>query len=343
MVRFFCWDATITDPRDESTHIADTRKKGIEDHMFIVDFHCDALYKMWKSKEPLSFRDAPELDANLERLIAGQVKLQCFALYVPPTLNAEQQFQAILDQIDLFHENVLKQHPEMKKIQEWSELDGLRDGEIGALLTLEGTEAIGNDLTKLRILYYLGVRSVGLTWNYANLAADGAWEKRNAGLTAFGKEIVQQNNQHGVLTDVSHLSERSFWDVIELARYPIASHSNAKAICDHPRNLSDEQARALFAKGGMIHVVYCPPFVKPGGDAAISDLIRHIDHFCSLGGVGQIGFGSDFDGISSYVKGLEHAGMLPNLIDELLKHYSEAEVRGFAGENFLRNRPRHLQ
>lgn len=307
--------------------------------MNIVDFHCDALYKMWKSKEPLSFRDSAELHTNLERLKQGRVKLQCFALYVPPQLKSEQQFQAVLDQIDYFYEEVLKQ-PEMKHVKEWADLDTLGDGEIGAMLTLEGVDAIGNDLKKLRILFQLGVRSVGLTWNFANLAADGALEKRNAGLTAFGKEIVRLNNEHKVLTDVSHLCEQSFWDVMELADYPIASHSNARAICDHPRNLYDEQAKAMFDKGGMIHIVYYPHFVKKGGQATIDDLIRHIDHFCSLGGVHQIGLGSDFDGIESFVEGLEHAGMIDNLLNELLKRYTESEVRGFASENFLQRRPR---
>ncbi|USG67011.1 dipeptidase [Brevibacillus ruminantium] len=307
--------------------------------MQIVDFHCDALYKMWKSSEPLTYRTAPELETNLERLVSGKVKLQCFALYVPPTTKLEQQFQAILDQIDLFYEEVLRKNPELVHIRDWADLNMLREGQIGAMLTLEGVEAIGNDLQKLRILYQLGVRSVGLTWNHANLAADGAWETRNAGLTAFGKRIVELNNEHHILTDVSHLGERSFWDVLELAAYPIASHSNAKAICDHPRNLSDEQAKAMFARGGMIHVVFCPAFVKKGGNATIQDLIRHIDHFCALGGVGQIGLGSDFDGIVNYVEGLEHAGMMQDLINELLKHFSEREVRGFANENFLRNHP----
>ena len=93
-----------------------------------------------------------------------------------------------------------------------------------------------------------------------------------------------------------------------MAQYPIASHSNSRKICDHPRNLTDEQARALFKKGGMVHVVFYPDFIRDDGHpAVIDDLIAHIDHFCSLGGKKQIGFGSDFDGISTFVQGLEDA------------------------------------
>src|SRR5699024_3274084 len=234
---------------------------------------------------------------------------------------------------------VLDNHPNMKQIKDWADIDQLQDGEIGAMLTLEGVDAIGNDLKKLKILYELGVRSVGLTWNNANLAADGVGESRCAGLTTYGREIVQFNNAHKIFTDVSHLNEPGFWDVMEEGKYVIASHSNARTICDHRRNLLDEQAKALFDKGSMIHVVYCPPFVKESGRASIDDLMKHIDHFCALGGVQHIGLGSDFDGIDEKVIGLENASKQAHLINELLKRFSEDEVKGFAYQNFLNHRP----
>lgn len=101
-------------------------------------------------------------------------------------------------------------------------------------------------------------------------------------MTSFGREVVKLNNKNKVLTDVSHISERGFWDIIEVSEYPFASHSNAKTICDHRRNLTDEQIKALFEKGGTIHVVFNPPFIKKGSSkATISDLIKHIDYLCS--------------------------------------------------------------
>ncbi|AIM17076.1 diguanylate cyclase [Bacillus sp. X1(2014)] len=307
--------------------------------MNIIDLHCDVLYKLRESKGSLRFADSPELQANKTRLQNGRVKVQCFAIFVEPHIHSEQKFQVALEQVDYFYQEVLGKNPDMAHIKEWADFDRLKIGQTGAMLTLEGVDVIGNDLMKLRTLYRLGVRSVGLTWNFANLAADGTEEPRGAGLTMLGKEIVQLNNQYQVLTDVSHLSEKAFWDVMEIADYPIASHSNAKTICDHPRNLTDEQALAMFKKGGMIHVVYYPPFVKEKGEASIGDLVKHIDHFCSLGGVKQIGLGSDFDGISQFVNGLEDASKSQNLINELLKYYSEDEVRGFASQNFLDHRP----
>jgi membrane dipeptidase len=307
--------------------------------MNIIDLHCDALLKLWEGKGKLNFADAPELDTNKSRLHQGKIKVQCFAIFIEPDLPSDQKFQAALEQIDYFYKEVLGKNPDMVQIQEWSDFDRLKIGQIGAMLTLEGVDAIGNDLTKLHILYQLGVRSVGLTWNNANLAADGAGEPRGGGLTLFGKAIVDFNNKHQILTDVSHLSDKGIWEVIELAKYLIASHSNARALCHHLRNLTDEQATALFKKGGLIHVVYHPPFVKESGQVTIQDLIKHIDHFCSLGGVKQIGLGSDFDGISTFITNLEDASKTQNLINELLKHFSEDEVRGFAYQNFLTHRP----
>ncbi|MEH6957656.1 dipeptidase, partial [Neobacillus drentensis] len=256
-----------------------------------------------------------------------------------PDIKGDQKFQVALEQIDYFYKEVLGKNPDMVHIKDWADFDDLKIGQIGAMLTLEGVDPIGNDIAKLHILYQLGVRSVGLTWNQANLAADGAGEPRGAGLTLFGKEIVEFNNEHQILTDVSHLSDKGIWEVIELAKYPIASHSNARALCNHLRNLTDEQAQAMFAKGGLIHVVYHPPFVKESGEVTIPDLVKHIDHFCALGGVKQIGFGSDFDGIVTFITNLEDASKSQNLINELLKYYSEDVVRGFAYQNFLDHRP----
>jgi membrane dipeptidase len=308
--------------------------------MNIIDLHCDALLKLQEGGGELRFADAAQLDANKQSLKQGKVAVQCFAIFIDPDIKQEHKFDAALGQIDLFYSEVLGRNPEMEHIKAWRDFDRLEQGKIGAFLSLEGVDAIGNDLGKLRILYQLGVRSVGLTWNNANLAADGAGEPRGAGLTSFGREIVQLNNEYKVLTDVSHLCEKAFWDCIKLADYPIASHSNSRHLCDHVRNLHDNQAQALFQKDGMLHVVFCPDFVVEGGNADIQDMVRHIDHFCSLGGEKNLGFGSDFDGISSHVRGLENASVYQNLINELLKHFSEEQVRGFAYQNFLDHRPK---
>jgi membrane dipeptidase len=307
----------------------------------VIDLHCDALLKLWATNGKLRFADAPALGTNLERLQKGKVKVQFFAIFIEPYVPYNQKFDAALKQIDYFNREVIGKNPEMKHLKDWSDFDKLKDGEIGAMLTLEGVDAIGDDITKLNILHQLGVRLIGLTWNHANLAADGAKEPRGAGLTEFGKEVVEFNNRNQILTDVSHLCDRAFWDVMDLAKYPLASHSNSRKLCDNPRNLTDDMAVAMFQKGGVVHVVYNPPFTKEEGESSISDLIKHIDHFCGLGGVNQIGLGSDFDGISHFITDLDDASKTQNLINELLKHYSEDQVKGFAYQNFLNYIPKN--
>ena len=307
--------------------------------MNIIDLHCDVLFKMHEAKGKITFQDSADLDVTYEKLKQGGVRIQAFAIFISPSVKSDEKFQVALDQIHYFYSEVIGKNPNMKALKTWDDFDQLQDGQIGAFLTLEGVDCIGNDLQKLSILHELGVRSIGLTWNNANLAADGVGEERGAGLTTFGKEIIQFCNENKILSDVSHLSEKAFWDVMELAHFPIASHSNSKALCNDRRNLTDEQATQLIKQNGLIHVVYNPPFVIEKGTASISDLITHIDHFCSLGGVRQVGLGSDFDGISEKITGLEDASMHPALINALLTKYSEDEVKGFAYKNFLDHRP----
>ncbi|WP_368654360.1 dipeptidase [Ornithinibacillus sp. 4-3] len=314
--------------------------------MKVIDTHCDALLKLQRAQngasygvEPLNYQNATELDTNFERLQAGNVKVQFFAIFILPNVPADLKWQHALEQVDLFYTEVLK-NPKMKHIRKWEDMDYLKEDEIGAVLTLEGADAFGNDLMKLRTLYRLGVLSMGMTWNNPNLCADGAGEPRGGGLTELGIDVVKLNNKHKVFTDVAHSTVKGFWDIVEHADYLIASHSNSRAIYDHVRNLYDDQVKAFFEKKGLIQVVFYPSFINGTNQATFADLIKHIDHLCSLGGEKFIGFGSDFDGIDSYIKDFEDASMFPNLINELLKHYSEEQVKGFAYQNFLDNRPK---
>lgn len=320
-----------------------------ETELKIIDTHCDALLKLQEDKRStwdqqlasLNYQSSSAIETNLTRLKQGNVLTQFYAIFINPNFPEDEKWQHALEQIDLFYDEVLRKNPEIKQIKHWEEMQELQEGEIGAVLTLEGADAFGNDLGKLRHLYRLGVLSIGLTWNNANLCADGVGEPRGGGLTLLGKEVVQLNNEHRVWTDVSHLAIAGFWDVMELANYPFASHSNARAICDHPRNLYDDQIKAMFHQGGLIHVVFNPPFINAGKETAtIADLIKHIDHLCMLGGEEQIGFGSDFDGISMFITDLEDSSKYQHLINELLKHYSEEQVRGFAYGNFLNHLPK---
>ncbi|MTT32885.1 membrane dipeptidase [Terrilactibacillus sp. BCM23-1] len=299
----------------------------------IFDGHCDVLFRL--DDDPnLSFNKENGLHSSAPLLRKGGAKIQCFALYVGEGISEESKFSNVLHMIDIFFNQVIEPNPDMVLVRTKQEINELQDHQIGAMLTLEGCDAIGHDIIKLRTLFRLGIRSVGLTWNHANACADGALEPRGGGLTRFGFEVVKENNRHKVMTDVSHLSERSFWDVIEAAQFPTASHSNVKRLCEHPRNLTNEQISALFTRDGFIGVTFVPKFLTTQAEASISDILRHIDYLCELGGVSHIGFGSDFDGIDKTPKDLTNYGDYPKLVETLLKHYSEEQVKGFLFKNF---------
>ncbi len=302
--------------------------------MKIFDAHCDVLFQLWSAKGKKDFRNDSQLHITFEQLKNRKGSIQCFAIYVPETVAYERRFEVALQMIDIFHSEILSL-PGMKFIQTKDDINMLKQDEIGALLTLEGCEAIGKDVMKLRLFYRLGVRSFGLTWNYANLLADGALETRAAGLTSFGKQVVQELNMLHLWTDVSHLNERSFWDVIEIAKNPIASHSNCYKICQHPRNLNDEQIGALIKRNSMIGVTFVPQFLTSERQAHITDILRHVEYICSIGGEKNVGFGSDFDGILETVVNVTAYREYENVVNELYKHYDTSTVERFLYDNFV--------
>ncbi|WP_397539733.1 dipeptidase [Rummeliibacillus pycnus] len=304
--------------------------------MKIIDLHCDVLYQLSKSSEPLQFSLAPQLQASKDKLQSGHVIVQNFAIFISEHVPPAEKFTEAMRQIELFHTNVLQPNPEIIHITDWKQLESLREGQIGAFLSLEGCDAIGEDLFKLQALINAGVKLVGLTWNYENSVAYGAEEAPDKGLKPFGKEVVKLLNEKDIIIDVSHLNEQGFWDVIPLAKHILASHSNARALCDHTRNLTDDQVRALVKNGGHIHVVYYPPFIKKDTEnVTLMDLAGHVKHLADLVGVEHLGLGSDFDGIYKTVVGLQNAAQSQNLIATLLEQFSTEEVEKIANRNFL--------
>lgn len=304
----------------------------------IIDLHCDALLQM--NLHDYDFKTSPKLHVNLPNLRKGHVRAQAFAIFIEPSLSMPEKLKAALHQVYYFQNHVVCPENGVVHLKEWADFHTLKPGEIGAFLTIEGVDFFDGDSKLWHLFKEFGVLCIGLTWNFANAAADGLYEDLGRGVTDFGKEIITLNNTHKIFTDVSHLTEHSFWDVMEYADYAIASHSNAQAICSHKRNLNDAQLRAMIAKNAPIHLVFCPEFIVDGGAATMKDIVTHIDHICALGGKHLIGFGSDFDGITDTIPGLENAGTHQNLVNELLQHYTEADVNGFAYANFLDRLPK---
>ncbi|MEC0231487.1 dipeptidase [Paenibacillus alba] len=303
--------------------------------MRIMDGHCDALTKLYVNPKLEFGREEQELDVSYPRLKQAGVKVQCFAIYLSDSIQ-QPTFEHILQMVDLFYRQIGR-HPGMHVIQTREDWHLVEAGErIGAILTLEGLDALAGNMMYVRILQQLGVRSMGLTWNYANWAADGVMEPRKGGFTRKGKQMLKELETMGIIVDVSHLSTTAFWELIELYNKPfIASHSNAQKICPHPRNLSDEQIKAIIQCKGTIGITFVPYFVDSANlTVPISALLKHIDHVCSLGGEGQLGFGSDFDGIEQWVKGLRHVGQYENIIEALCKNYRESQVEAFLYGNW---------
>ena len=206
------------------------------------------------------------------------------------------------------------------------------------MLSIEGGEALAGELYVLRMLYKLGVRSICLTWNNRNEIADGLYEKdTRGGLTTFGKEVVREMNRLGMIVDVSHLSNQGFWDVIETTKKPIiASHSNAKKICPHIRNLDNEQIIALHRNGGVMGINLCDEFISDDNPDVLN-IIRHIEHIASLVGVDHVGIGADFDGVERLPNGINGVQDITKILEELRKlNYKQEDIAKIAGGNFLR-------
>ena len=232
------------------------------------------------------------------------------------------RFHFALKMVDVFYQRVIKKG-KLQPVYVSQDIENLfhdNRPHRGGMLSLEGADALQGDVMNLRILYRLGLRALGFTWNHRNEAADGVEEPNPGGLSQFGRQLLVEANRLRILLDVSHLSEKGFWDVMELSETPaFASHSNCKTIYNHRRNLSDDQIKAIILKGGVIGLTFVPYFIRKGEKVRTKDLLRHLDHVLSLGGEDHIAFGSDFDGISQTMEDLQNTGDYTHLVNELLK------------------------
>ena len=237
-------------------------------------------------------------------------------------------------------------------------LKAREEQKIGIILGLEGAEAVEMDLGLLRCYYRLGLRVMNFTWHQRNLVADGVAEPSNAGLSHFGRALVGEMNRLGILIDVSHLSSAGVDDVLALSEAPVmASHSNAKVVCNHQRNLADEHIAGISAKGGMVGVVFLGRFVAEQ-EPKLEDVLDHVDHIVEIAGPEHVGIGPDYadhahdmiiasrrvagpnqpvnDKTIPYAEGLEDASKLPAFTQGLVaRGCDDASIRGILGENFV--------
>ncbi len=312
----------------------------VHQEAIVVDGHCDTLLELLVKKRSF-WDDKRRGHLDWRRAREGQINLQFMACYLEPEYKPYGALSRALELLDHFHgvqAEGAAQGQELDILLTKDQLAQIKPDSFHVLLSIEGGEALEGKLSNLRILHRLGFRSLTLTWNQRNEIADGVGEKDGkGGLTTFGKAVIREMNRIGMLIDVSHLNEAGFWDVLEYSAKPVAaSHSCCRALCDHPRNLSDSQLKALKENGGIIGINFYPGFLGKG-QVTVEQVIEHIEHAAEVAGVESVGLGSDFDGIDSVPAGLEDAGKLPVITEKLIKRgWKEGEVKKVLGGNFLR-------
>ncbi|KUO66811.1 MAG: peptidase [Gracilibacter sp. BRH_c7a] len=305
---------------------------------WIVDAHCDSIGDYCSGKRDLK-TDTDSGHWDLNKAKRGGIGLQFMAAYIESEYKPHLATWRGLQLLDSGHHFIEENKDTVFLVKNRSDIDKLGNQSLGIILSVEGGEILGESLFMLDIIYRLGVRSLGLTWNERNAIGDGVGETSSkSGLSDFGKKVIARMNLMGMLIDVSHLNEPGFWDVLKISDKPIvASHSCAKALCSHPRNLSDDQLRALADNKGVVGINFCPDFLNSNVQASIDDVAKHICHIVEVAGVDTIGFGSDFDGIPSTPKGLENAEMFTQLLDKLRDYgFNQTEISKICHGNFLR-------
>jgi membrane dipeptidase len=299
----------------------------------IVDSHNDTIMAHKRLGISLNARTG-RTQVDLPRLMEAGVNISFFAVDV--TRAIKNHLRYALDAFGFLEKELEASQVEVPLITTGKELsETARKRGLGIILAIENSDAAEGSLNVLRMLFKLGVRSIGLTHNPRSLAADGVGESRTGGgLTTFGVQLVEEMNKLGMVVDLAHISEKGFWDAIDVSKRPvIVSHGNCKSLCCHRRNLTDDQIRGIADKRGVIGVTFVPGFVdekKP----TVSRLIDHIDHIVELAGVDHVGIGSDFDGGGTLLKDVTE---LPKITQGLLdRGYSRSDVERILGGNFLR-------
>jgi len=361
----------------QSRRISDAEVAEAHRSALLIDTHNDVTSRTVKGFD-IGPR-AADGHTDLVRLREGGVGAVFFAAYVGAAYAKQNQSaHRALEMIDTVRRDIVDRHPEgfffARTANEIEE--ARRQGKVAALIGIEGGHAIEDSLRLLRDFYDLGVRYMTLTHNNTNAWADAAFDAADPavthhnGLTDFGREVVREMNRLGMIVDISHVADKTFWDALETSRAPIfASHSSCRALTNVPRNMTDDMIRALARKGGVIQINFACEFIsQKSADvgmkymarylaaatdaerdaieaegaravprAALADVVAHIDHAVKVGGIDAVGIGSDFDGITCAPAGLDDVSRFPSLTRALLeKGYSAADIRKLYGGNTLR-------
>ncbi len=295
--------------------------------MNVVDMHCDSLIAVSGERGLITPYNKSDKYPHL----------QFAAAFVPCAGRSQQARRAEL----MHYFNIYLSERERLDITSITKSDDIyrfeEQGGIASVFSVEGGAGLMPDSKELEMLAGSGLAVVGMAWD-SNELATGAWDRNDTGLTFLGKDFVKRCDSLGIIGDVSHLSDRSFYDYMEISRYPVlATHSNFREICNSPRNLTKDMARAIVERGGVIGINLYPDFLREDGKPTLEDIIRQVDYALENFGEGSIGFGFDIDGTEGkYPIGIsENVSIHDTVVELLLSRYSSATVEKIAGGNIL--------
>ena len=308
----------------------------------IVDSHCDSIQPAAEGKQPL---------VNPYNYSRKYPQLQFVAFFCGwPKEDADASLLRARRYLRAFGDAVSDENRNLVQVKTYDDIEkAFAAGKHAALISMEGATGLCGSVEVLREFYEAGLRVTGLAWLSNDLAksnrvfSDG---EEDTGLTETGRKIVAEGNRLGIIFDVSHLSDRSFWDLAEIAEKPIiASHSNFRSLCGHSRNLTDEMAREIIRRDGMIGLNLCKSFISDDKSRQTAEgLFDHLDHCLELGGEDHIGFGCDIDGIEKYPEPLTlDRSIHEQLIDIMAdRGYSDELIEKVAFGNYMNFLKKHL-
>jgi len=311
---------------------------------FVFDLHCDTVLSMYLSRKTLSSWDG---HININKLESFKKGVQSFALFLATNDAAaehgvtEPPYELFNSMYNVFDREIKANSGRISQVRCWADIKkSLDENRVSALLTLEDCVLFDGKIERVDEVFEKGVRIAALTWNYENsLGFPNSFDanEHKKGLKPFGFEVVERMNELGMIVDVSHLSEGGFYDVAKVSKKPfIASHSCARALCDHSRCLTDDQLHVLGDMGGVCGVNFYSKFlVKDSDHTATDDVVRHMDYIRNKAGTEAVAFGSDFDGIDCELEFEDYAG-LPMLIKAMEKCFTDDEIELICNNNAMR-------
>ncbi len=323
--------------------------------MKTIDMHCDTIMKLCIDKQKginTNLKDN-EYHIDLNKMKKGNYLAQCFAMFVP--FSVENPFETCLDMIERYYHEIEQNKDMILPALNYQDLmENRKKGKMSSILTIEEGGVVKGKLSNLRLFHRLGVRMITLTWNFENGIGhpnftfvkgekpDFKTPNTKDGLTPFGIEMIKEMNRLGIIIDVSHLSDAGFYDVIKYSKGPfVASHSNARSVCNHVRNLTDDMIRKLSLRGGVIGINFCADFLNEKIEnvpnfSRVSYIVKHIKHIVKIGGIDCVGLGTDFDGIEKDLE-IKDASFMPMLKDALINEgFNNEDIDKIFYKNFLR-------